>query len=181
VYRIDADAELAELQRGGLGHTADRPLAGAVGNQTVLGLQAVDGRDIDDGATAGAFHGLDHATHPEEGANLIDADHALVVRQRGIGDGSREDNRRIVQQHVQGPQLRHGTDRAGPVILTTHIQTQIAGGGSEFGGERLTSLIEHIGEQHPGALAHEEPRRLLALPARSTRDDRNLPVQASHL
>lgn len=47
-------------------------------------------------------------------------------------------------------------------------------------GERLPLVVEHVRDDHPRALRHEEPRLLLALPARRARDEDDPPVQLSH-
>ena len=100
--RIHPDAELAELERRDSGHPPHRPLAGGVGDQAVLRREPVDGGDVDDGAGTRLLHRPDHRLDPQEGPDLVDANHALELGELGVRDGGEKKNPGVVHQNVEG-------------------------------------------------------------------------------
>ena len=71
--RVDADADVAELDRQLLGQVQQRRLAGAVGHAQRAGAQARDRRDVDDRAAAGlaASRGTQACVHRKAPSRLV--------------------------------------------------------------------------------------------------------------
>ena len=76
----------------------------------------------------------------------------------------------VVHQDRDRPEALLGVgDRGDPLVLGRDVEVAVGGGVAEVGGDGLALVVEHVGEEHLGALGHEAARLGLALPARRRR------------
>lgn len=159
---------------------------GVRADQRHTGQAGVRGRVDDRPAARGLDLGRDGA-YPEEGAGHVDPHHLLELGQRGVDQLVEAQDARVVDEPVDLPEgvLGHG-DGGGPVLLAPDVQPDEPGDTlpellTQLLGQRLPLLDQHIGDDDPCALGREEPRLLLALPARRPGDQDDPPVQLAHV
>jgi hypothetical protein len=181
VHRVDPDIRRTQLHRRDFGHPANGELASRVGSQHRHPGDPLDRREVDDRATAAAFHHRHGGTHAEESADLIDPDHSLVVRQGHLVQCAEDENSGVVDKHIESAEqsvdLGHGVM---PGLLVPDVEVLEPGGVAQLVGQRLSLLAEHIGNDHPGALGDETPSSRRPLTTCSPGDQRGLAVESSH-
>ncbi len=126
-------------------------------------------------------------THPEERAGQIDPDHLLELRERGVQQLVEAQDARVVDEPVDLPEgALGGGHGGGPVRLTAHVEPDGQGGVRaqllvQLLCQRRRLVVQHVGDDDPRPFPREEPRLLLALPARRPGDEDDPPVQLAHV
>ena len=178
---VHADPVVAELERGDLRHAADRELARAVGGHPGHAAQPGDRRDVHDRAPARAPQRGNRRLHAEEAAHLVDVHDLEVVRERHRFDRTRARDAGVVDQRVEPPEavLRRG-DAALPVRSQPDVERLVDRAVADLCGDLGAGLVPHVADHHARALAREQARLRLALPARRARDQHHLAFDAPH-
>ena len=149
---VDSDVEATPFDGRGLGHAPDGELRRRIADQAVLGLLAVDGADVHDGAATGHLHGLQHRFHPQKGPHLVDVDDLHVVVQGGVLNGRGPQDGRVVDQNIQRSHAGGRLYGRVPVGFLGHIQMYILGAFANAGCYLLAVVVKHVPEHYLGPL-----------------------------
>ena len=186
MHRVDPDAPIGILQRGGLGEDAHAALGRLVGGTVVRNANDAELRGyVDDGTAAGVQHSGNGRAGAQEHALEVHVDgavpefHGLLVDLERIAADPR-----VVHQHVETAELRDRFRHGGlPIRHLRNIQVNEATAATIVGngrGGRCALLVQDVADDHGCALAGEEPGLGRAHPARAAADQRNLAVHSSH-
>lgn len=103
-----------------------------------------------------------------------------VVVEGGVDDGLEERDGRVVHEHVERTELRRGGDDLGPIGFPAHVVVHEHRAGTDVVGDLFALVVEDVGEDDPGALAHEHAGFRLTLATRGAGDDRDLAAKSSN-
>ena len=175
------------LARRHLGEDPDGALAGGVRGLLVERLaDAGHRRDVHDRAAAGPAHRGDGVLRAEEDAAGVDRHHAVPLLDRAILDrDARDDDRGVVDQDVQLAEAPgRGLDRGLPIRFVRDVEVHVDGltaVGADGGLDLLALGVPDVAEDHLRAFAGEGLGLGGALSSRAAADQRDLPVQLSHV
>ena len=143
--------------------------------------QALDRRDVDDGALAGADHFIDHGLGAQECAGQIDVEGVTPAFEFELAHGLPARDAGIVDQDVEAPEPtdRLG-DRESPLLRLGHVEVQVMRVVAEFRCHRMTFVVEYVADDDLGAFAEQQPRVFGAHAAGTARDQRNFSLDSSH-
>jgi len=161
--RIDADVIATMLHRGRLGQGAHRPFRGVVADMDpVLAGDAGNRRDVDDRPATRRLHDRDREFHAEKDAARVDRHQPVPgggveqILDRAAGEPG------VVDQNVELFELgERGINRRLPFRLARHVETAEDCGTirpGDVGDDPPPLFLQHIGDDHLGALAGKNPR-----------------------
>ena len=118
----------------------------------------------------------------QERPDLVDADHALELRELRVRDGGEKKNRGVVHQDVERSEvLGGGLHGASPIGLRGDVEVDVARRIAQLSRHALPQIVADVGQHHLRAFFDEEPRGHLTRAPCRTRHDRHLSIQHSHL
>lgn len=165
------EAQRLDLSPEGLGQAHDGKLGGAILAQRRHAAEAGQGRDVDNAAAPmlahAGQHGLDHAAEAED----VDLEHLSDLRLFAFFDGGEVAYAGVVDQHVDGTELRlSGLHRGSHLIGLGDVQLQhqhlvgggvaVQAGGVACGDHRAVALLDGLLGQRQakaGGTAGDEP------------------------
>jgi hypothetical protein len=121
--------------------------------------------------------------HPEEHAELVDADDLVPALDGLVEEAVEADDPRVVHQDVDPAVARRcDRDRGLPLRRVAYVQrleVRIASGGHDLGGNGRACLECDVEAQHRGALEREQARVRGALTGRGAGHERDLALDAA--
>ncbi len=177
--RIHGDSVAAELERGGLRHPAHRELARHIRAAAGHAFHPGRRRHVDDRAAARILQRSQRRFHAEPAADLVHVDHLAIVVERTGFDRHELQDRRVVHEDVEPPEMRERCMHGGvPVVFVRHVEMLVARGVAEFGRDAMAGVVQHVGDHHACTFGDEPARLRLALAA--ARDQRHFAFESVH-
>src|SRR5579885_2438637 len=185
MHRVDADVVGCVVDRADLAQNPDRALGSVIRGGSRGTDNSVDGGNVDDRASSPPAHRRHRRLHPQPHALLIDRDDGIPFLLAGVFEAVEVENSGIVDEDVQSAELAlRGFDRGAPVRRTGHIEMNGNGrarsGAVDLIGERADFRVKNVGDEDPGALAHEDSAFGGALSARASGDKSDFSLETVH-
>ena len=157
--QLTPDVVRRQVEREAPGELQQRALRGVVRDERGLCYEAADGRDVDDRAAARGLHVGNRVLDGVRGADQVDAHDALPVVAGDVLDRAEDEDRRVVDQHVDRAERFYG---AGNHLLDLRLDRHVgldedglAAGIPDQPDGLLAPVDVDVGHGYPGALLRE--------------------------
>src|SRR6266540_4472577 len=185
MHRVAADLVLSVLDGGRLGQEAHRAFRGGVRSGTIGTPDQPGSRgDVDDGAAPSLPQSGDGVFRPEKDALDVDRHNAVPVVFGRLLDPFADENPGIVHQDIELAIAPHRRVYGSlPVRLPGDVEMDVCGLAARrmnLRCDRAPVVVEHIAEDHLGALTTKELRFRGPLAPGPATDQGHFPIQPAH-